>query len=228
MVRDGDADWRSPAAARLPLTSACSRPGRRCAWSSPDTCRPFSRDRTAWSSARAARCWYWNRSTPPQRAAPRSIAEIVGFGMSADASISRSLRRAGRPAPCAPPSATPASPPSRSATSTPTAPAHRSQRPHRNPAIRASLRPPRRQARRQLHQVLHGHTLGAAGASRPRHRPRARARHPSAHRQLPQPRPRVRPRHRPQPARPHRSNACLSNSFAFGGLNAVLALRKFA
>jgi nodulation protein E len=32
----------------------------------------------------------------------------------------------------------------------------------------------------------------------------------------------------PNTARPQQVEACLSNSFAFGGLNAVLALRKFA
>jgi 3-oxoacyl-(acyl-carrier-protein) synthase len=32
----------------------------------------------------------------------------------------------------------------------------------------------------------------------------------------------------PNAARPQQVEACLSNSFAFGGLNAVLALRTFA
>ena len=51
-------------------------------------------------------------------------------------------------------------------------------------------------------------------------------RHAAAHRQLPRARPGVRPGRHSQPARAAQVEYALSNSFAFGGLNAVLAFRR--
>ena len=77
-------------------------------------------------------------------------------------------------------------------------------------------------------KAMHGHALGAAARARGRGHPaRAARRRAAADRQLPGARPGVRARRDPEPgARPASVQYALSNSFAFGGMNAVLALGR--
>ena len=119
------------------------------------------------------------------------------------------------------------SPRSRSATSTPTAP------PPRRTIARDRGHPPRLrrargQARRQFHEIDARPHARRGGCPRSRcHRARPPTASP-ADRQLQRARSRLRSRRRTQRRAQPAVEACLSNSFAFGGLNAVLALRKFA
>ena len=192
---------------------------------------PAVLDRTAraWYWARAQPCWCWRRSTMRRARGADILGEIVGFGMSADAAELTSPDADGMRA-CAQGALADAklAPPT-SSTSMPTA-----------PALPPTTKPrPRHSGRRSAITLtklavsstksMVGHALGAAGALEmvavllamregiaP---PTIGYLGPDLACDLD---------YVPNEARAMRIDAAVSNSFAFGGLNAVLAVRKFS
>jgi nodulation protein E len=194
---------------------------------SPDTCRPFSKDRRGMILGEGGAMLVLEPLEAARSRGARIHAEIVGFGMSADAchitqpsaeGAARAMRAALRDAGLAPEqigyinahgTATLANDPTEVA------------------AIRSVFGPHAERLAISSTKSMHGHTLGAAAALEclaaalalrdgvlP---PTANFNEPDPQCDLD-----VIPNH----ARRAQVEYALSNSFAFGGLNAVLALRK--
>jgi nodulation protein E len=193
---------------------------------SPDTCRPFSRDRHGMVLGEGGAMLVLEPMEAARARGARIHAEIVGFGMSADAGhitqpsiegAARAMRAALRDAAIAPEqvayinahgTATPANDPTETA------------------AIRAVFGAHAGRLAVSSTKSMHGHALGAAAALEclatalalrdgllP---PTANYREPDPECDLDV---------IPNEARAAQVEYALSNSFAFGGLNAVLALR---
>src|ERR1039457_2118755 len=194
---------------------------------SPETCRPFSKDRRGMILGEGGAMLVLEPLEAARARGARIHAELVGFGMSSDAchitqpsaeGAARALRAALRDAGLAPEqigyitahgTATPANDPTEVA------------------AIRSVFGPHAERLAISSTKSMHGHTLGAAAALEclatalalrdgvlP---PTANFTEPDPQCDLD-----VIPNH----ARRAQVEYALSNSFAFGGLNAVLALRK--
>ena len=203
---------------------------------SPTRCRPFSADRDGMTLGEGAAILTLETLASAQARNAPIFAEIVGFGMSADANhITQPRSRRRRRSHAQPPSPT------------------RSQKPHPRTlldqvgyinahgtgtqandsteaaAIHQLFGPRAAAIPVSSTKSLHGHAIGATGAIEAL--ATVLALH---HGRLPATagtttdRPHPQPRHHHQPAprrRPPR--LALSNSLAFGGLNAVLALRRY-
>ena len=196
---------------------------------SPDTCRPFSKDRTGMILGEGGAMLVLE---PLERALARGAriyAEIVGFGMSADAShitqpsaegAARAMRGALRDA-----GIEPAQVGYINAHGTAT----QVNDPTETTAIRAVFATHADRVAVSSTKSMHGHALGAAGALEAaatilalRHGilpPTANYREPDPACDLDI---------IPNQSRKAEVEFAISNSFAFGGLNAVLAFRKFS
>jgi len=227
MVRSGMTDLALTGGSEAPFSFGIMKAWEAMRVVSPDTCRPFSRDRRGMILGEGAGMLVLE---PLEAARARGVhihAEIVGFGMSADAGhitqpstegAARAMRAALRDAALTPEqvgyinahgTATPANDAAEAA------------------AIRAVFGPHANRLAVSSTKSMHGHALGAAAALeclatilalRDGFLP------PTAN--FNEPDPDCDLDVIPNQARPAQVEYALSNSFAFGGLNAVLALRR--
>ena len=227
MVRSGMTDLAITCGSEAPFSFGILKAWEAMRVVSPETCRPFSKDRKGMILGEGGGMLVLEPLEAARARGARIHAEIVGFGMSADAchitqpsaeGAARSMRAALRDAALAPEqigyinahgTATPANDPTETA------------------AIRSVFGAHADRLAVSSTKSMHGHALGAAAALEclatmlalrdgvlP---PTANFTEPDPDCDLD-----VIPNH----ARCAQVEYALSNSFAFGGLNAVLALRK--
>ena len=227
MVRTGVADMAITGGSEAPFSFGILKAWEAMRVVSPETCRPFSKDRRGMVLGEGAAMLVLEPLEAARARGARIHAEIVGAGMSADAGhitqpsaegAARAMRAALRDASLAPEqigyinahgTATPANDPTEVA------------------AIRSVFGPHAERLAISSTKSMHGHALGAAAALEclatalalrdgvlP---PTANFNEPDPQCDLD-----VIPNH----ARRAQVECALSNSFAFGGLNAVLALRS--
>ncbi|MBZ5725086.1 MAG: beta-ketoacyl-[acyl-carrier-protein] synthase family protein [Acidobacteriia bacterium] len=227
MVRSGMTDLAITGGSEAPFSFGILKAWEAMRVVSPETCRPFSKDRKGMILGEGGGMLVLEPLEAARARGARIHAEIVGFGMSADAchitqpsaeGAARSMRAALRDAALAPEqigyinahgTATPANDPTETA------------------AIRSVFGAHADRLAVSSTKSMHGHALGAAAALEclatmlalrdgvlP---PTANFTEPDPDCDLD-----VIPNH----ARCAQVEYALSNSFAFGGLNAVLALRK--
>jgi nodulation protein E len=227
MVRTGMVDLALTGGSEAPFSFGILKAWEAMRVVSPDTCRPFSRDRHGMILGEGAAILVIEPLEAAQARGARIHAELVGFGMSADAchitqpsseGAARAMRSALRDAAIEPEqigyinahgTATAANDPTETA------------------AIRLVFGPHANKLALSSTKSMHGHALGAAGALeavaailavRDGMLP------PTANYRMPDPECDLDVI--PNRARPGQVEYALSNSFAFGGLNAVLAFKK--
>jgi nodulation protein E len=227
MVRTGSTDLAIAGGSEAPFSFGILKAWEAMRVVSPETCRPFSKDRRGMILGEGAGMLVLEPLEAARSRGARIHAEIVGFGMSADAchitqpsteGAARAMRAALRDAGIEPEqigyinahgTATPANDPTEVA------------------AIRSVFGPHAERLAISSTKSMHGHALGAAAALEclatalalrdgvlP---PTANFNEPDPECDLD-----VIPNH----ARRAQVEYALSNSFAFGGLNAVLALHR--
>jgi nodulation protein E len=228
MVRSGTAP--------VAIAGGCEAPlyfGNLKAWEamrviSKDTCRPFSADRSGLVLGEGAAMLVLEPLDAALARGARPIAEIVGFGMSADAchitqpsaeGPARAMRMALRDAGLAPEQVGYIN-----AHGTATEVNDRTE----TAAIRLVFGAHADKLAVSSTKSMHAHTLGAAGAIEAAASALTLAQSiipPTVNYSRPDPVCDL--DFVPNTAREQQVEACLSNSFAFGGLNAVLALRTY-
>jgi nodulation protein E len=227
MVRSGMTDIALTGGSEAPFSFGILKAWEAMRVVSPDTCRPFSKDRRGMILGEGAAMLVLEPLEAARARGARIHAELVGFGMSADAchitqpsseGAAKAMRAALRDARLAPEqigyinahgTATPANDPAETS------------------AIRAIFGSHADRLAVSSTKSMHGHALGAAAALEclaavvalrdgllP---PTANFNEPDPDCDLDVV---------PNEARPAQVEFALSNSFAFGGLNAVLALRR--
>ncbi len=227
LLRNGGADLAITGGSEAPFSLGLLKAWEAMRVVSPDTCRPFSKDRRGMILGEGAAMFVLEPMEAAQARGARILAEIVGLGMSADAShitqpsmegAARAMRAALRDAGIAPEqvgyinahgTATPANDPTETA------------------AIRAVFGAHADRLAVSSTKSMHGHALGAAAALeclatvialRDGFLP------PTVN--FTEPDPQCDLDVIPNQARRAEVEYALSNSFAVGGLNAVLALKK--
>jgi nodulation protein E len=226
MIRSGITDLALTGGSEAPFSFGILKAWEAMRVVSPDTCRPFSRDRRGMVLGEGAAMMVLEPLEAALARGARVHAEIVGFGMSADAchitqpsseGAARAMRAALRDAGLSPEqigyinahgTATPANDPAEIA------------------AIRAVFGAHAERLAVSSTKSMHGHALGAAGALEGLATVlalRDGVLPPTANYQIPDPECDLDVV--PNLSRQARVECALSNSFAFGGLNAVLAFR---
>src|SRR5215469_12040181 len=227
MVRSGQAPLAIAGGSEAPLFLGGLKAWEALRVVSKDTCRPFSRDRSGMILGEGAAMFVLE---PLQTALARGVqpmAEIVGFGMSSDAGhitepscdgAARAMRSALDDSGLACEQVGYIN-----AHGTATEANDRTE----TAAIRAVFGSHAEHLAISSTKSMHGHTLGAAGALEAAAAVLA-LKHailpPTANYTIPDPACDLDVI--PNSARPLTVDACLSNSFAFGGMNAVLAFRR--
>ncbi len=229
MVRSGVAPMAIAGGSEAPLYFGNLKAWEAMRVISKDTCRPFSADRSGLVLGEGAAMLVLEPLEAALARGAKPIAEIVGFGMSADAchitqpsaeGPARAMRMALRDAGLALEQVGYIN-----AHGTATEVNDRTE----TAAIRLVFGPHADKLAVSSTKSMHAHTLGAAGAIEA-----AASALTLANDVIP---PTVNYTTQdpacdldvvPNTARAQQVEACLSNSFAFGGLNAVLAFRKFA
>ncbi len=227
MVRSGMTDLAITGGSEAPFSFGILKAWEAMRVVSPETCRPFSKDRKGMILGEGAGMLVLEPLEAARARGARIHAEIVGFGMSADAchitqpsaeGAARSMRAALRDAALAPEqigyinahgTATPANDPTETTAIRSVFGAHAGRLPVSST------------------KSMHGHALGAAAALEclaTMLALRDGVLPPTAN--FNQPDPDCDLDVIPNQARCAQVEYALSNSFAFGGLNAVLALRK--
>ncbi|HZD76680.1 MAG TPA: beta-ketoacyl-[acyl-carrier-protein] synthase family protein [Acidobacteriaceae bacterium] len=229
MVRSGIAPVAIAGGSEAPLYFGNLKAWEAMRVISKDTCRPFSADRSGLVLGEGAAMMVLEPLDAALARGARPIAEIVGFGMSADAchitqpsaeGPARAMRMALRDAGLAPEQIGYIN-----AHGTATEVNDRTE----TAAIRLVFGAHADKLAVSSTKSMHAHTLGAAGAIEA-----AASALTLANGILPptvnytKPDPACDLDFVPNTARAQQVEACLTNSFAFGGLNAVLALRNFA
>jgi len=227
MVRSGMAPLAIGGGSEAPFSFGILKAWEALRVVSPDTCRPFSKDRTGMVLGEGAAMLILEPLEAARARGARIHAEIVGFGMSADAShitqpSAEGAARAMRATLC-------------DARITPEAVAYinahgtgtQSNDSTETAAIRAVFGPHAERLAVSSTKSMHGHALGAAGALEATAAilalrdgflpPTANFREPDPECDLDIV---------PNVSREADFEYALSNSFAFGGLNAVLAFRR--
>lgn len=227
LLRQGAADLVLAGGSEAPFTYGNLKAWEALRVVSPTTCRPFSRDRDGMVLGEGAAILVLEPADAARLRGARVYAEITGFGMSADAhhvtqpsveGPARAMREALRDAGLAPADIGYVN-------------AHGTGTPTNDPvearAIRRVFGDHADRLPVSSTKSLHGHALGAAGALE------AAATALALHHQLLPPTanfteadPECDLDVVPNAARREDFAAALSNSFAFGGLNAVLAFRR--
>jgi nodulation protein E len=227
MVRNGITDVALTGGSEAPFSFGILKAWEAMRVVSPDTCRPFCKDRKGMILGEGAGMLVLEPLDLARARGARIHAEIVGFGMSADAchitqpsaeGAARAMRAVLRDAALAPEqigyinahgTATPANDPTEVA------------------AIRAVFGSHSRKLAVSSTKSMHGHALGAAAALECLAAVlalRDGVLPPTAN--FTEPDPECDLDVIPNQARTAQVEYAISNSFAFGGLNAVLALRK--
>lgn len=229
MVRSGTAPMAIAGGSEAPLYFGNLKAWEAMRVISKDTCRPFSADRSGMVLGEGAAMLVLEPLDAALARGAKPIAEIVGFGMSADAchitqpspeGPARAMRMAMRDAGLAPEQIGYIN-----AHGTATEANDRTE----TAAIRLAFGAHADRLAISSTKSMHAHTLGAAGALEA-----AASALTLANGVMPpttnysKPDPACDLDVVPNTARSQQVEACLSNSFAFGGLNAVLALRKYA
>jgi nodulation protein E len=226
LVRDGDAEMAMTGGSEAMFTIGMLKAWEAMRVIAPDTCRPFSKDRRGMILGEGGAMMVLEPMEAAKARGAKIYAEICGFGMTSDAhhltqpamhGPSRAMRGALREAGLAPEevgyinahgTGTPGNDPVESAAIRDVFGAHAN-----NLAVSST-------------KSLHGHALGAAGAIEAVATILA-----MKHGILPptanynQPDPECDLDYVPNTPRAKHVSAALSNSFAFGGLNAVIAFR---
>ena len=226
MVRSGATDLALAGGSEAPFSFGILKAWEAMRVVSPDTCRPFSKDRRGMILGEGAAMLVLEPLEAARARGATILAEIAGFGMSADAchitqpsseGAARAMRAALRDAAIAPEqvgyinahgTATPANDPTETA------------------AIRSVFGEYANRLPISSTKSMHGHALGAAGALECAATVlalRDGILPPTAN--FNEPDPQCDLDVIPNQARMARVEYALSNSFAFGGLNAVLVLR---
>jgi len=227
MIRSGMVDLALTGGSEAPFSFGILKAWEAMRVVSPDTCRPFSRDRHGMILGEGAAMLVLEPLEAAQARGARIHAELVGFGMSADAchitqpspeGAARAMRGALREAGIAPEqvgyinahgTATAANDPTETA------------------AIRSVFGAHANKLAISSTKSMHGHALGAAGALEAVAAIlslRDGVLPPTANYRMPDPECDLDVV--PNKARAAQVEYALSNSFAFGGLNAVLAFKK--
>ncbi len=229
MVRSGAAPIAIAGGSEAPLYFGNLKAWEAMRVISKDTCRPFSADRSGMVLGEGAAMLVLEPLEAALARGAKPIAEIVGFGMSADAchitqpspeGPARAMRVAMRDAGLAPEQIGYIN-----AHGTATEANDRTE----TAAIRLAFGSHADKLAISSTKSMHAHTLGAAGALEAAASALTLANGllpPTANYSKPDPACDLDVV--PNNARSRQVEACLSNSFAFGGLNAVLALRAFA
>jgi len=228
LVRDGDADLAVTGGSEAMFTIGMLKAWEAMRVISPDTCRPFSKDRRGMILGEGGAMMILEPLDAARARGARIYGEICGFGMSSDANHltqpivegpARAMRDALRMAGLAPEQIGYIN-------------AHGTGTPGNDPvetrAIRAVFGTHADKLAISSTKSMHGHALGAAGAIeavatilalRDGILP------PTANFTVADPECDL--DYIPNKARTQQVEAALSNSFAFGGLNAVLAFRSY-
>jgi nodulation protein E len=227
MVRSGMAEMALTGGSEAPFSFGILKAWEAMRVVSPDTCRPFSKDRHGMVLGEGGGMLVLEPLEAAQARGAPFLAEIVGFGMSADAShitqpsaegAARAMRAALRDAGMAPETVGYIN-----AHGTAT----QSNDPTETAAIRAVFGGHAERLAVSSTKSMHGHALGAAAALESAAAILA-LRHgilpPTANYQEPDPECDLDVI--PNRARQAEVECAISNSFAFGGLNAVLVFRR--
>lgn len=229
MVRSGSAPMAIAGGSEAPLFLGGLKAWEAMRVVSPDTCRPFSKDRSGMVLGEGAAMMILEPLESALARGVRPIGEIVGFGMSADAchmtqpsaeGAAKAIRAALRDAKLAPEQIGYIN-----AHGTGTEANDRME----VQAIRGTFGSHADRLAVSSTKSMHGHTLGAAGALEAAATMLALERAilpPTANYTTPDPACDLDVI--PNEARPAQVEAALSQSFAFGGLNAVLAFRTYS
>jgi nodulation protein E len=228
MVRSGQAPLAIAGGSEAPLFLGVLKAWEAMRVISQNTCRPFSADRTGLVLGEGAAMLVLEPLEAALARGATPLAEIVGFGMSSDAThltlpnpdgAARAMRKAIDDSGLAPEQFAYIN-----AHGTATEANDRNE----TAAIRAVFGPHADKLAVSSTKSMHGHTLGAAGAIESVASILALQRGilpPTANYTTPDPACNLDVI--PNTARPQQVEACLSNSFAFGGLNAVLAFKRW-
>ncbi|MEP7076242.1 MAG: beta-ketoacyl-[acyl-carrier-protein] synthase family protein [Acidobacteriota bacterium] len=228
LIRQGTIDLAVTGGSEAPICFGNLKAWEAMRVVAPDTCRPFSKDRSGMILGEGGAMFVMESLDSAQARGAKIYAEIAGFGMSADAhhltmplanGAAKAMRLALEDGGLAPEqigyinahgTATPANDPMESA------------------AIRKVFRNHADKIAVSSTKSMHGHTLGAAGAIE------AAATMLAFNKNILPPNANF---NEPDPecdldvitneARSAEIEAAVSNSFAFGGLNAVLAFRRY-
>ena len=228
LVRDGDVDLAVTGGSEAMFTIGMLKAWEAMRVISPDTCRPFSKDRRGMILGEGGAMMILEPLEAAKARGAKIYAEICGFGMSSDANHltqptvegpARAMRDALRMATLAPEQIGYIN-------------AHGTGTPGNDPvetrAIRAVFGAHADQLAVSSTKSMHGHALGAAGAIEAVATIlalREGTLPPTANFSVPDPECDL--DYLPNQARQRHVEAALSNSFAFGGLNAVLAFRAY-
>ncbi len=228
LVRDGDAEIAVTGGSEAPFTIGLLKAWEAMRVIAPDTCRPFSKDRRGMILGEGGAMMILEPLDAAQARGARIYAEICGFGMTSDAhhltqptviGPARAMRAALREGGIEPEQVGYIN-------------AHGTGTPGNDPtetrAIREVFGAHADKLPVSSTKSLHGHALGAAGALE------AIATILALHHGILPPTANYNERdpecdldYIPNQSRAARVEAALSNSFAFGGLNAVVAFRAY-
>jgi len=228
LVRDGDADLAMTGGSEAMFTIGMLKAWEAMRVVAPDTCRPFSKDRRGLILGEGGAMMILEPMDSAKARGAKIYAEICGFGMTADAhhltqptvqGPARAMRGALHEAGLAPESVGYIN-------------AHGTGTPGNDPVESAAIRDVFGAHADKIGvsstKSMHGHALGAAGALE------AIATVLALHHGILPPTANYNERdpecdldYIPNKPRTQRVEAALSNSFAFGGLNAVIAFRAF-
>ena len=228
MIRSGTAEMAITGGSEAPFSYAFLKAWEGMRVVSPDTCRPFSNDRTGMILGEGGAMFVLEPMDAARARGATILGEICGFGMSADAShitmpsahgAARAMRKALLDA---------ALSPDRIGYVNAHGTATRANDISETEALRLTFEDRLAHIPVSSTKSMHGHALGAAGALE------ASATALALHHNLLPPTANFSELDPacedidaiPNQARPAAVEYALSNSFAFGGLNAVLILRK--
>lgn len=228
LIRQGTLEAAVTGGSEAPICNGNLRAWETMRVVSPDTCRPFSKDRTGMILGEGGAMFVMETLEAAEARGARVYAEIVGCGMSADAHhltmpLAEGAAKAIRMA-LADGNLRPEQIGYINAHGTAT----QANDPMESEAIRKVFGEHAGQIAVSSTKSMHGHTLGAAGAIE-----MAATVLGLHHRLLPpnanfnQPDPECDLDIIANQARPSDTEAAISNSFAFGGLNAVLAFKSW-